>query len=92
MSFQKILTEQMLSEDNISYVLNIILRKYKINNKSIPKCKSIIKQYVQKYLENLNRFPNNNDEIIEAISFLNNKCYNDFCIYLHKKFPNIIPI
>jgi hypothetical protein len=39
-------------------------------------------------LNNIDRFPENNDELIEAINFLNKKCYEDFIAYLKFKYPN----
>jgi hypothetical protein len=51
------------------------------------KCITIVTGYLNNYLDNIDRYPENNDELIEAISFLNNKCIEDFHAYLATKFP-----
>ncbi|XWV26161.1 putative low complexity protein [Tupanvirus soda lake] len=90
MDYKVILKEQLLSKTNIDFLLNTILSNFKIssNAKTIDKCVNIIANNMRKYLENIDRFPENNQELIEAINFLNKKCYNDFMEYLLKKYPN----
>src|ERR1700753_2001214 len=90
MDYKLLLKEQLLSKSNIDLLLNTILINFKISNntKTIDKCINIIANNMIKYLENIDRFPENNQELIEAINFLNEKCYNDFMEYLLKKYPN----
>ncbi|XWV24915.1 putative low complexity protein [Tupanvirus deep ocean] len=90
MDYKVVLQEQLLSKTNIDFLLNTILSNFKISNnaKTIDKCVNILTNNMRKYLENIDRFPENNQELIEAINFLNKKCYNDFMEYLLKKYPN----
>ncbi|MEM3062146.1 MAG: hypothetical protein QW303_01180, partial [Nitrososphaerota archaeon] len=67
----------------------MILQKFKINKKAIPKCMNIITNNLTGYLQHINRFPENNEEVIEALCFLNKKCFEDFTNYLSNKYPNI---
>ena len=89
MNYETMLQVYLLSEKNIDYLVNNIITNYKISNKAINKCRNIISDYLNKYLHNLNRYPQNNDELVEAIDFLNKKCYEDFVVYLSTRYPNM---
>ena len=89
MNYKDILRNQLLSKTNIDFLVNTVLTNFKISNKAITKCTTIINNYLSKYLENINRYPENNNELIEAINYLNKKCYDDFIVYLTTKYPNI---
>lgn len=89
MDYKNILYSQLLSQTNINFLVNTILSNFKISNKAINKCVNIITNNLVKYLENIDRYPENNDELIEAINFLNKKCFEDFTTYLSTKYPNI---
>jgi hypothetical protein len=89
MDYKSILQFQLLSQSNITFLVNTILTNFKISGKALEKCTNIITNNLTKYLDNLERYPENNNELIEAINFLNKKCYDDFTIYLSMKYPNI---
>lgn len=89
MDYKNILRSQLLSDININFLVNLILTNFKISKKAISKCVNIISGNLNKYLENINRYPQNNNELLEAIQYLNKKCYDDFTIYLSTKYPNI---
>lgn len=88
MDYKSVLKEQLLSKTNLDFLVNIILTNFKISNKAVGKCVNIITGNMKKYLNNLAEFPKNNNELIQAIHFLNNKCYDDFTEYLLAKYPD----
>ncbi len=81
----------LLSESNINFIIKNILSRFKIKNskKTIDKCKKIISEKFNEYLDRLDGRPENNDELINTIEYLNNKCYDDFVSYLYIKYPNL---
>lgn len=87
MDYKTILKQHLLSQTNIDFLINTILSNYRISNKAISKCITIITNNIIKDLENLERYPENQQELIEAIHFLNRKCYTDFGSYLLNKYP-----
>lgn len=89
MNYEQVLRAQLLSPTNVNFLLSVILDNYKISQKAVPKCTGIITGYLTTYLANINRFPENKDELIDAINFLNRKCYDDFVVYLSKKYPRL---
>jgi hypothetical protein len=88
MNYSNILIKELLSEDNLNFLLENILSIFRIGSKGIPKCKIVVKNFLESYLGNISRFPENNQELIDAIDFLNKKCVDDFEKYLSKKYPN----
>nr|AEX62720.1 hypothetical protein mv_L515 [Moumouvirus Monve] len=89
MDFKTELYNRLLSEDNINYLVGIILSKYRISEKATPKCYKMIYNNLSTYLNNINRYPQDNDELLQAINFLNQKCHDDFITYLSNKYPKI---
>lgn len=89
MDYKNALRAQLLSKTNIDFIVNNILMNFKISNKAVNKCINIITNNLLKYLDNLDKYPENNNQLIEAITFLNKKCYDDFTIYLYTKYPNV---
>ena len=87
MNYPDLLKTQLLSKSNIDYLINLILSNFRISRKAVDKCTHIIESNFNRYLTNLERYPANNSELIEAIKFLNKKCYDDFTIYLLNKYP-----
>lgn len=87
--YKNILRTQLLSELNINFLVSIILTNFKISSKAVTKCIKIITGNLNKYLENIDRYPENNNELVDAIEFLNKKCYDDFTICLSKKYPGM---
>lgn len=87
MDFANSLQVQLLSETNIQFIVNKLLADYRISQKAIGKCKNIVINYLQQYLNNINILPQNNSQLIEAIEYLNKKCYDDFTTYLTLKYP-----
>lgn len=88
MNYQNILKLQLLSPNNINFLVNTILTNFKISQKAINKCTNIVTNNLNKYLDNISRYPENDDELIEAINFLNKKCFEEFIDYLSTKYPN----
>jgi hypothetical protein len=88
MDYKSELKEQLLSKTNINFLVNTILKNFKISNKAVGKCVNIITSNMIKYLNNIAEFPKDNNELIQAIHFLNKKCYDDFMEYLLTKYPN----
>jgi len=89
MDHKIILQTHLLSKTNIDLLVDLILKNFKISQKAITKCINIITGNLTKYLNNLERYPKNNNELIEAIKFLNKKCFDDFTTYLSTKYPNM---
>ncbi|AZL89311.1 ankyrin repeat protein [Megavirus baoshan] len=88
MDYAEELYNNLLSDTNINYLLNIIITNYKISNNASHKCIKIIKNYLISYFNNIDRYPKNNEELLQAINYLNQKCYDEFVQYLHQKYPN----
>ena len=89
MDYKHMLCETMLSQSNIDYVMQLVIENYKINNKAISQCKLIITEYIKKLLLALKNYPTNDNELIYAVKYLNEACYNEFIEYLTNKYPNI---
>lgn len=89
MDYKSTLRYQLLSQSNIDFLVGTILETFKISQKAISKCTNIITNNLNKYLDNIDRYPQNNSELIEAINFLNKKCFDDFTLYLSTKYPNM---
>lgn len=89
MDYQNALENHLLSTENIDLVVDAILKNFKISQKAITKCTNIITNNFVEYLNNLDRYPQNDQEFVEAITFLNDKCYNDFRKYLSQRYPNV---
>ncbi|MEM0354076.1 MAG: hypothetical protein QXW79_00705 [Thermoplasmata archaeon] len=89
MDYKQILCNELLSKKNIDYLVGMILQNFKISKKAIPKCINIITTNLSKYLHHIDRFPENIDEVIQALCFLNKKCFEDFANYLSNKYPNV---
>ena len=88
-NYQSLLRSQLLSDTNINYVVNIVLSNFKISTKAVDKCINIIRNNFNSYLDKIQRYPENNQELIEAIQHLNKLCYDDFTNYLLTKYPNM---
>ena len=88
MDYKVILKSQLLSNDNINFIVSQILQDFTISKKAVNKCSDIVTNNLIKYLDNIHRYPENNDELNKAINYLNKKCYDDFALYLAEKFPN----
>ncbi|AUV58492.1 hypothetical protein [Bandra megavirus] len=89
MDYARELYNSLLSDTNINYLLGIIITNFKISNKASQKCAKIIKNYLISYFDNIDRYPQNNEELLQAINYLNQKCYDEFVQYLHQKYPNM---
>ena len=88
MDYKTILREHLLSKTNIDYMINLVFDNFKINKKAIDKCRNIVINNMTRYLEYLEQYPENDSQLIEAINYLNKKCYEDFSVYLSTKYPN----
>lgn len=89
MDYKNILSTTMISDGNIDYIVELISKNFKINQKAIHKCKNMITDNIKKYLNGITSYPKNNDELIYAIKYLNEISYNDFSTYLFNKYPGI---
>lgn len=89
MDYKKILATSLLSDTNVNYIVKMILDNYKISKKAIDKCNTVITGNLKTYLEKIDRYPTDKEELTQAISFLNKKCYDDFEIYLSQKYPGV---
>lgn len=88
MDNKSILLINLLSKKNIGILLSYLMNKHKINNKSEKKCQKIIISYLNQYINNLDKFPESDDELIIAIDYLNKRCINDFDLYIQNKYPS----
>jgi hypothetical protein len=88
MDYANILRSQLLSQTNIEFLTSMIFKNFKIGQQAIQKCVSIIIANLNRYLDNIETYPQNNDQLIEAIDFLNKKCIEDFTAYLRTKYPS----
>ena len=88
MNYKTILSEQLLSTSNIDFLINTILANFKISTKAVSKCVNIITGNMIKYIDLIEKYPESSSQLIEAVNFLNKKCYDDFTAYLLTKYPN----
>lgn len=88
MEYKNNLINYLLSEDNIQYLIDMIMKNLTIGQSSKAKCKKLIIEMMTKNINNLNVNPKNETEIVELIATINRQCYVDFSIYLTNKFPN----
>lgn len=86
MDYKNILEINLLSDNNINFLTNYFYSKFKITKSAMEKCRNIIINNFKLYLKNIQKYPENNDQVIEAIEYLNNTCLNDFEKYLIKKY------
>lgn len=89
MSYESKLRNVLLSDNNIEYIIKIILDTYKITNNAISKCKKFVEACYESYIQNISRLPNNDQELTAAINYLNMLCIKDFDLHLKKQYPNI---
>lgn len=94
MDYKINLHEYLISEKNIQFLLENILKNYKIKKTAINKCVDIIKKYIRNNIQKLNQIPKTHDEIMDAIGYINKSSYEDFEKYLKSKYPqlNIVPL
>jgi len=48
-----------------------------------------VRENMNKYVDNIQNYPKNEAEIKCATDYLNKLCYDDFAVYLAKRYPNI---
>lgn len=87
-NYQDLLRSQLLSKINIDFLMETIVANFRLSPRAINKCLSIITKYLESYLERIDRPPQNKTELIEAIQYLNKKCFEDFADYLREKYPH----
>jgi hypothetical protein len=86
-SYKTIIKNNTLSEQNINFIVNNIIKNYRVGESSYNKCKQIISEHASKLIDELlNENVNvNESEIVDIIHDINIKCYNFFIDYLKKK-------
>jgi hypothetical protein len=89
MNYRESLHTHLLSENNVGFLVSTFLKNFKLSRSTTGKCISTIKEYLSDYLTKIDRYPVNQNEWLDAVRFLNNKCYDDFYIYLRNKYPNV---
>ncbi|AEX61705.1 hypothetical protein c7_R642 [Megavirus courdo7] len=82
-----ILYTMCLDDKNINALVGIICDNIKLSQRSIPKCKSMIKDNMKKNIYKLNRPPKNKYELKELIKILNKLCVTDIMETITKKYP-----
>ena len=87
MDYKNDLVNNILSETNIQYIVELILQNFTIGPSAITKCKKIIKRDINNKLNSLTRYPQSSNELIEIIGIINKSCYDDFALYLINKYP-----
>ncbi len=88
-NYKSLLQNTLFSEENVQNLIDNILQNFKISSKAVTKCHNIIINNFRSYLDAINRYPENDAELVKAVEFLNDKCYNDFTAYLANKYPNM---
>jgi len=73
MDYKNILHNTMTSSNNIDHLMFLIQKDFKINQKAIAKCKIIMAEIANKYVYALQNYPTNNDQLIYAVKYLNEK-------------------
>jgi len=89
MDYRLKLRSEVLSEKNINQLVESILSNYRISQKAITKCINIVINNMTKYLTHLSNYPQNDQEFVYAVNFLNTRCYDDFIKYLETRYPDI---
>lgn len=80
--------KELFSDENLSFLVELIYQRYIISTNALSKCIPIITNMLSEYLSKINRLPQNENEIIQGIQYLNRKCIDDFAIFLQNKYPN----
>lgn len=88
MDYKNTLINYLLSENNIQYVVDLIMCNLMLAVSAIPKCKKIITQTITKYVYSLSVYPQTDAELMEFVATINKQCYIDFSVYLSNKYPN----
>uniref|UniRef100_A0A6G6ABH5 Uncharacterized protein n=1 Tax=Borely moumouvirus TaxID=2712067 RepID=A0A6G6ABH5_9VIRU len=83
------LYEICLDDKNINALVEIICDNIKLSDRSIPKCKMMIKDIMKKNIARLNRPPRNKEEFKELIKYLNKLCVGNIIEIITKKYPDL---
>lgn len=91
MNYVSALETQLVSPANIEFMMSRIVSTFKIklSQSNRTKCINILISYFQKYMLNIERFPTNSNEFLDAVKYLNDKCFEDFSQYLARKYPGV---
>ena len=88
MDYRLALQSHLTCDINIGYLVNTIMNNFRLSKKYEKKCASIVTSKMQKYLDLLETYPSNQEELVQAIEYLNKMCFSDFAAYLQSKNPN----
>ena len=72
---KNILKTQLLSQANIDFIVNTIRREIILSDKSLSKCSNIITGYLSKYIDNVDKYPQNNDELLDRNQLSKSKMF-----------------
>lgn len=85
----RILCEVCLGDKNIDKLINEIRSNIRLKEASVPKCRSMITNIMEKNLEKLSRPPRSREEIEKLYFYLNTQCVNNIIEIIAKKYPNL---
>lgn len=88
MDYKNDLINTVLSDRNIQYIVELILKTFTIGPSAVTKCKKLIKGSINTVLQSITRYPQTHDELLELVGIINKACYDDFALYLTNKYPN----
>lgn len=87
MEAKHVLRQRVLSKDNIQNIVAVLLKNFRLSSNASTKCVSVISENMNKYVNNIQNYPRNEDEMNCAIDYLNQLCYDDFVEYLRVRYP-----
>jgi len=84
------LRNHLLSSDNVTHIVNLIMDNFTIVSSARTKCEKMISQTINKEIGKIGSLPDEctNEDIIGLIASINKKTVDDFAEYLKKKCPN----
>ena len=73
-SHKTIIKDNTLSEQNINFIVNNIIKNYRVGESSYAKCKKIVSEHASKLIDELSN--DNDNDIVDIIHDINIKSYN----------------
>jgi hypothetical protein len=87
MSYFDILKVNLLSQQNIDYLMKKVFSTFKISPNSSNKCAKIIKDLLTSYLPSISNPPTDEHSMISGLEHLNALCLQHFEEYLKQNYP-----
>ncbi len=78
---------QLISDENIDFLVDIIYQNFKLKSKSLSKCRILCSKFIEKYLREMDNIEPDDENIF--ISEINQQCINEFTEYMRNKYPNV---